>query len=176
MTNDERLGNLAVSTNSQSTVMTIMGTFTRQYDQTQFDFSTLTIIGWYDNNGVAITNWSTAANISILKTVQDGIVADCRPPHVKFVKVRNECNFSGQVTIHNQQVTILPSEYFMGLYQSTKPVTGGGGQICQVTTWLGAADLSTLTPEEMSSEILDKTFQTCPVLLKRPALNLDVEI
>ena len=75
----------------------------------------------------------------------------------------------------NQQVTVLPLEYFIELHQSTKPVTSGGGQIRQLTTWHKTADLSTLTLEEISTEILDKTFQTCPVLLKRSALNLEVE-
>ena len=42
-------------------------------------------------------------------------------------------------------------------------------------TWHGAVDLSTLSVAKVSTEILDKTFQTCHVLLKRSTLNLEVE-
>ena len=135
MTNEEKLRNLGVCTNSQSTVMAIMGSFKRKFGRSQFDFTNLTILGFYDNNGALIANCSTDADSSILKPVQDGIVADCRPANVKFVKVRNECDYSGQITVAHQRVRILPAKYYVELYQSTKSVTGGSGQVCQVTTW-----------------------------------------
>ena len=63
---------------------------------------------------------------------------------------------------------ILCGEYYIQLPQSFVDLLNGTGVGYPLTTWLGAADLRTLSPEEVKRDILGMTYQDGPYDLLAP--------
>ncbi len=67
---------------------------------------------------------------------------------------------------------ILRGEYYIHPPQSFVDLLNGTGVGYRLTTWLGAADLRTLSPEEVQRDILGMTYQDGPYDLLTPTFNL----
>ena len=64
--------------------------------------------------------------------------------------------------------------YFAKLPQSSKSVKNGANVSRDLVTWQGAADLGSLSKEEVQGKILSKTNQSKPALLKSPTMGMSV--
>ena len=107
----------------------------------------------------------------------DGPVNACRPADVKFVRVSLELDFAHLITVpvapgDPAPVTVLRAEFYMELPQSTVQVNNNNGVPRALTTWHGAADLSTLTPEQVMTDILSPCLRDSPILLSNADFNL----
>ena len=147
----------------------------RKLSRSWANFHHLTILSWHDAKGAAISNTTVAGDLSTLLTYQDGPVANCRAAGIKFVRVQLELDFA-DLTIAAAAVptpnVILRGEYYIQLPQSSIDLTNGTGGAYRLTTWLGAADLSTLSPAEVQRDILDLTYQDGPYDLLATTFNL----
>ena len=77
----EGLGTLS----SQSTLVDhTMRDFLQFFEENIFDLASAnhTLLGFLDNTGARMANATTAADPHILKPVQNGVIAYCRPPNV----------------------------------------------------------------------------------------------
>ncbi len=109
-----------------------------------------------------------------LLTYQDGPVATCRVAGIKFVRVQLELDFA-DLTIATAAPTpnvILRGEYYIQLPQSSINLTNTNSTGYRLTTWLGAADLRTLSHEEIKRDIINVTNQDGPFDLLAPTFNL----
>eukprot|EP00956_Cyclotella_meneghiniana_P034895 scaffold109224_cov64-Cyclotella_meneghiniana.AAC.1 len=125
------------------------------------DFNHLTILSWHNSTGAAMANAATAADINILKPVQNGPVPDCRPDDVKFnLDYRDLCTDATP-----EDNTILRAEYFFELPQTSVEVLNGAGNPRMLTTFHGAADLQTLSAVEFKDQILHHVPHEGPITL-----------
>jgi hypothetical protein len=67
---------------------------------------------------------------------------------------------------------VLRGEYYIQLPQRTVQLLNGNNVAYNLTTFLGAANLLTLSPLEIQRDILDETHQDGPFDLLQPAFNL----
>ena len=87
--------------------------------------------------------------------VQNGAAASCRKPNVGFVRVLSSIDFALLVTIVYAGPTILCSQYYIELSQTTVPLVNGVGVNYNLTTWHGTADLLTLSGADVCGLILE---------------------
>ena len=140
------------------------------------NFQFLTILLWHDAKGAAITNTTLAGDLSTLLPYQDGPVTVCRAAGIKFVRIQLELDFTG-LTIATAVPTpnvILREEYYIQLPQSSKDLTNSNGTGYQLMTWIGAADLRTLSHDEIQRDIINITNQDSPFDLLVPNFNLTI--
>ena len=97
--------------------------------------------------------------------VQNGAAATCRKPDVRFVRVTSSIDFAPLITIAIAGPTVLRSQYYLELPQSTLPLLNGAGTNYNLTTWHGAADLSTLSAHDVRLHIFDVVLQDGPIAL-----------
>jgi len=95
------------------------------------------ILSRHNEKGTRINNTTIPGDSSILLLVQDGNVADCRSPGVKFVRVQLELDFAN-LTIatahpapHN---VVLQGEYYLQLPQSSTNLNNGAGTAYTLTS------------------------------------------
>jgi len=134
----------------------------------------LKILSWHDEKGMRINNTTIPGDSSILLPVQDGNIADCRSPGMKFVRVQLELDFA-DLTIatapapHN---VVLRGEYYLQLPQSSINLNNGVGAAYTLTSWLGISDLRTMSTVSVQRDILCITHQDGPYDLLAPSFNL----
>jgi hypothetical protein len=71
--------------NLQATVDGIISNWSRFFHDCWYDFSHLQILSFHSANGDGNKNRMAAADSNILLPVQNGTIADCRRPSIKFV-------------------------------------------------------------------------------------------
>jgi hypothetical protein len=151
----------------------------RKLSKNWANFCYLTILSWHNERGARINATTVAGNSSVLLPVQDGNVADCPSPGVKFVRVQLELDFV-DLTIaaaaNPAPNVVLRGEYYIQLPQSSRDlIKGAGGRYkltSWLTSWLGPADLRTLSTINVQRKILDITHQDGPFNLLAPSFNL----
>ena len=142
------------------------------FDEHWSDFSNLTIQSFHNLAGAVINNTTVAADPTILMPVQNGAAANCCKPDVRFVCILSSINFAPLVTIAHAGPTVLCSQYYLKLPQSTLPLLNGVGVNCNLTTWHGAVDLLTLSTQDVHLFILDAVLQDGPIALLQADFNL----
>ena len=142
------------------------------FDSTWFDFTQLTIVSFHNSAGTQINNTTIAGNATILLPVIDGAVANCRQADVRFVRVTSNVDFSSLVRLPNYGPAVLRVGFYIELPQTTVRMTNGNGVAYQLTTWHGAADLSTLNGDDVRTLILAPCLQDGPILLRPADFNL----
>ncbi len=130
------------------------------------------LLSFHNLGGVIIANTTVADNPSILLPVQDGPVATCRHQDVWFVCVNCMVNFAVIILIPNYSMSILRVGFYVKLPQTTRVVVDGVSTNYNLTTWLGASNLDTLTPAQVCAEILETCFHDGPVTLHTTNFNL----
>jgi hypothetical protein len=144
----------------------------RKLTKNWFNFANLTIISWHNAHGGIISNTTVAGNPSVLLPVQNNAAAMCHAEGVKFLGVHLGLDFSELCTIVPARSCVLRGEYYIKLPQRTVQLLNRNNLAYNLTTFLGAADLRTLSPLEIQHDILDEKHQNGPVDLLHPAFNL----
>ena len=143
------------------------------FEQHWCDFQHLIIQSYHNSAGVVIANTTNPLHPSILLPVQDGVYADCRKADVRFVRVSSVINFAPLAIGHLVPgPTILRSQYYIELPQTTRVLTNGVGVAYNLTTWHGVDDLSTLSVANIRLLILDVVIQSGPIALLQADFNL----
>jgi hypothetical protein len=130
------------------------------FDNALYIFANVTIQSLHNSAGGIIRDTTDAANPAILLPVVDGALADCLKNDVCFVRVLCTINFSLMVTIPNQVPTVLCVGFYIELPQGTQAMINGAGTAYNLTTWLSAADLSTLTRKQVQANIRSHALMT----------------
>lgn len=134
----------------------------------------LAVVSFHDSSGAVMNNTTDPANPSVLLPVQNGPVNACRQSDVSFARIQGSIDFSRLFTMPNPQSTVLQVAYYFQLPQTTVPMTNGAGNVYNLTTFHGAQDLSTLSLEQVRTEILQVCMQDGPILLTPADFNLTV--
>jgi len=81
-------------------------------------------------------------------------------------------NFADLITVPDAGVTVLRVSFYIKLPQLTRAMTNDHGHTYNLTSWLGAADLLTLSAEEVRTLILQPSLQDGPIALCESDYNL----
>ena len=68
--------------------------FLRHFNDHWHYFQNLTILSWHNSAGTILINTTTAADSSILLSMQNGLLADCRQQDVRFIRVQVSVDYS----------------------------------------------------------------------------------
>ena len=159
--------------NSSAVVDSMRFEFDDRFNACWLDMTYLTILSFHNSQGQVIANAVTAADTSVLKPVQNGNLADCRPADVRFARVQLALDFRDLCTAAAPtDNTTLRAAYYIELPQSVVVLTNGAGANYNLTTFHGAADLRTLSVDEIRRDVLSQVFQDAPVELVEAAFNL----
>ena len=173
-----KLDALGVQLNASTSVDGSKASWVHHFHGGWTDFATnLTILSYHNSAGAIINNATIAgAQGLILKPIQDGPVADCRPADIRFVRVRLALDYSSLLPAPAAGAAhppcFLRSEFYFELPQTTDQVLDGNNNPRQLTTWHGAADLTTLTSDDVRALILAPCHHDTPILLQQSDFNL----
>jgi hypothetical protein len=111
---------------------------------------------------------------SVLLPVKNGALNTCHAEGVKFVCVNLALDFADLISLNPAPSCVLRGAYYINLPQRTVQLTNGTGNAYKynLPTFLGAANLRTLSAAEVKCDILDETRQDGPFDLLKPAFNL----
>jgi hypothetical protein len=163
---------LGRSLNCSAVAEGLMFDWTNHFDSNWVDFVNLSILSFHGSDGRERVNTTTAANPTILLPVQNGAVAGCRKGDVRFVRVDCTIAFSPLITTPGYGTSTLRTSFYIELPQTTVPLQNHTGADYNLTTWHGAADLATLTPHQVRTQILEPCLQTVPITLGAASFNL----
>jgi hypothetical protein len=159
--------------NLQATVDGVVNDWLRFFQDFWYDFSRLTFLSFHSVNGDVNEDTTMAQDTTILLPVQDGNVANCHRQNVKFVRVQLSIDFVSLVSVpNNVGPTTLCTEYYIELPQTTRAMTNGNNVAYNLMTFHGAADLCTLSPADVKTQILDATLQDGPEELQPASFGL----
>ena len=143
----------------------------RHFEKNWANFANLSILSYHNTAGT-ILNPATVAGSMILKPIEDGLANGARRPEdVAFVRVRCQLDYL-DFMIEPEDTHMLDVSYYFQLPQNTVTVTNATGNPVTVTTFVGEADLTTLTPEQVKTQILWSVTYAEPIDLKDPAFNV----
>ena len=140
------------------------------FDRNCFNMANITILSFHNAAG-AIMNNAHDADPQVLLPVQDGPIPQCRPPGVRFVRLQLTLDFA-QLAAAGVGNTVLRTQYYLELPQTSDEVLDGNGNPRQLVTWHGAADLRTLTVDQIRTDILDNVTYDVPIGLSESAFNV----
>jgi hypothetical protein len=81
-------------------------------------------------------------------------------------------NYASLVNVKPAGATVLRTEFYIELPQTSVQKTDGNGNAYNLLTFHGPTDLRTITPAKVQAQILDATFQDGPVDLQPSKFNL----
>jgi hypothetical protein len=159
--------------NATLTVEGIMSDWKHFFPDHWYNFHHLTIMLFYNSEGMVMNDTTTATNAQILLPVQNGILVACRQQDIKFIRVQCVINFAPLITaLPYPTGTVLCAAYYIELPQGTRAMTNRNGGAYTLVSYLGPTDLRTLTPPKVKALILDICLQDGPVLLQASNFNL----
>jgi hypothetical protein len=169
-----RILTLADRLNLMLTAEAGLADWERKLSKNWSNFRNLKILLWHDERGARINATTVPGDSSILLPVQDGNIADCRSPGVKFIRVQLELDFTDlTIAIANPAPNVvLRGEYYIQLPQSSRDLVNGANAAYMLTSWLGPADLRTMSTVAVQRDILGITHQDGPYDLLAPSFNL----
>ena len=112
----------------------------------------------------------SAVDPSILLPVTNGPLPTCRQPDVRYVRVSCTVDFARLISVPGP--TVLRVGFYVKLPQTTRVMVNGVGANYNLTSWLGADDLRSLTREEVRSQILEPCLRDGPITLGVADFNL----
>ena len=163
---------LGRSLNCSAVAEGLMFDWTNHFDSNWFDFANLSILSFHGSDGRERVNMTMADDPTILLPIQNGAVAGCRKGDVRFVCVDCTIDFSPLITTPGYGPSTLRTSFYIELPQTTVPMQNHTGAAYTLTTWHGAADLATLTPHQVRTQILEPCLQTVPITLGAASFNL----
>jgi hypothetical protein len=144
--------------------------FKSLFEEAWYDFGNLTIQSFHDSAGKIICNTTVAGNPSLLLPVIDGPINGCRQQDVRYVRVT--CTFDYSRLISVGGLTMLRVAFYLELPQTTRAMANGIGGNYNLTSWLGANDLSLLAKEDDRTAILKPCLRDGPITLSTADFNL----
>jgi hypothetical protein len=163
------LNAFSMQLNASLTVEGILSDWHRFFKDQWMDFAHLTIISFHRSNGDRIDDTTLAANPQVLLSIVNGAVVGCRKQDVKFARMQCTLYFTtvaGLNMIYPYPAsTTIRASYYIKLPQSSRTLTNDAGAPYNLVSFLGAADLRTLTPVKVHDNILLVIQQDAPVLL-----------
>jgi hypothetical protein len=119
-----QLNALGHQLNLQATVDGIVNDWLQFLNNHWCDFCHLTILSFHTTTGDVIEDSTTAADPDVLLPIQDGNIAQCRRPNIKFVQVQISLDFASLVNVAEPTgPTTLRLEYYLELPQTTRVMT-----------------------------------------------------
>jgi hypothetical protein len=140
--------------NCSTIVNGLMHNWRGLFDSAWLDFKNLTIILFHDLAGAGINSTTVANNPALLLSVQNRAVNLYHLQDIRFVRVTCNIDFTGLVTMPIYRPTTLHVCFYLELTQTTVAMLNGT-MAYNITTWHGAANLSTLTSKEAYMQILE---------------------
>jgi hypothetical protein len=136
----------------------------RKLSKNWSNFQYLRILSWPDERGMRIKATTIPGDLSVLLPFQNGNIADCCAPGVKFVRVQLELDFANLTiaTANPAPNVVLQGEYYIQLPQSSRDLVNGVNAAYTLTLWLGPADLRTMSTIAVQHDILGITHQDGP--------------
>jgi hypothetical protein len=134
-----------------------------------FDFSNLVIQSFHNFAGAVIKNTTVADNPSVLLPMINGPLNTCRHQDICYVRVSCTVDYARLLMVPG--LTMLRVAFYIELPQMTRVMVNGIGGNYNLTSWLGAADLSTLSCVEVRKNILEPCLRDGPITLS-VAVNL----
>ena len=165
-----KINALGVQLNASTSVDGLKAEWKHLFETRWMDLPNLEILSFHDSTGAIMVGTTLPNNPSILKDVANGPVADCRMPDVRFVRVKLTLDFTP--LLRNPLPAggiqpVLKADYYIELPQTSVAVLNGNGVARNLVTWHGAADLRTLTADQVKTDILQQCFQDSPILIKQ---------
>ncbi len=136
------------------------------------NFANLSILSWHGANGAQVNNTATATDPAILLPVQNGAANACPSLGVIFVRVQLALDYANLNRINPMPNTTLCGEYYIQLPQDSVDLQNAAGNTYHLTTFTGAADLRTLSINDIRRDILGATHLDGPFNLPEPSFNL----
>ena len=169
---DTRLILEAIGTqlNCNSQVDGSMFDFRSMFDEAWYDFANLAIQSFHNSAGAVINTTVSAVDPSILLPVANGPLPTCRQPDVRYVRVSCTIDFARLISVPGP--TVLRVGFYIELPQTTRVMVNGIGANYNLTSWLGADDLRSLTREEVRLQILEPCLRDGPITLGVADFNL----
>jgi hypothetical protein len=169
-----RILTLADQLNLMLTAEAGLADWERKLSKNWSNYQYLRILSWHDERGTRINSTTVPGDSSVLLPVQNGNIADCRAPSVKFVRIQLELDFADLTiaTSNPAPNVVLWGEYFIQLPQSSRDLVNGGNAAYTLTSWLGPADLRTMSTVAVQRDILGITHQDGPYNLLALSFNL----
>ncbi len=144
--------------------------FRSLFNEAWFDFSNLVIQSFHNSAGAVINNTMVANNPSVLLPVINGPLNTCCHQDVCYVRVSCTIGYARLITVPGP--TMLRVDFYIKLPQTTRVMVNGVGGNYNLTSWLGAADLSTLSCSEVCKNILKPRLHDGPITLSLADFNL----
>jgi hypothetical protein len=167
-----QLDTLGTQLNLIATVDGTINDWLRFFYDSWFDFSKLTILSFHNAKGDIMTTTTDATDPLVLLPVVDGALANCRKKDVKFVCVQLTIDYAPLVNVNPPGATVLRTEYYIELPQTSVQVRDGAGNAYNLLTFHGPEDLCTMSPAEVQAQLLDVTFQDGLADLQPSKFNL----
>jgi hypothetical protein len=162
--------------NMSLTVKGILSNWHGFFQEHWMDFGHLSILSFHNSQGARMDFTTPATNARVLMPIQNGPLAGCCKQDVQFVQVQCTLDFALLITAEPYPVnSTLHVLYYIELPQSSQGMMNGSGVAYNLNSYLGPADLQTLTPEVVRTTILTPVLQDGPVLLEVSNFNLQNE-
>jgi hypothetical protein len=144
--------------------------FHSMFNKAWYNFANLVIQSFHNSAGMVIQNTAITGNPAVLLVVADGPLPACCQQDVCYVRVSCTIDFAWLITIPGP--TVLCVGFYIELPQTTCVMVNSVGVKYNLTSWLGADDLSTLTRKEVCAQILEPCLHDNPITLGVADFNL----
>jgi hypothetical protein len=144
--------------------------FCSMFNKSWYNFANLAIQSFHNSAGAVIQNTTIAVNPAILLPVTDGPLPACCQQDVRYVRVSCTIDFSRLIAVPGP--TVLCVGFYVELPQTTRVMVNGVNANYNLTSWLGADDLSSLTRNEVRAQILEPCLRDGPITLSVANFNL----
>jgi hypothetical protein len=161
---------IGMQLNCNAQVDDAMFDFCSIFDELWYDFANMVIQSFHNSAGTVIQNTTIAGDPAVLLAVADGPLPACRQQDVCYVSVSCTINFARLITIPGP--TVLRVGFYIKLPQTTRVMVNGLGENYNLTSWLGADDLSVLTRDKVCVQILEPCLRDGPITLGAADFNL----
>ena len=163
---------LGTQMNSSASVEGMKADWFHHFNTGWKDFRNMTILSFHNSAGTIINDTTLNADGSILRPVVNGPINACRRPDVKYVRVQLTLDFRHLITLIDPGLTILRVDYYIELPQTSVAMVNNAGNPYQLVTYHGPDDIRTLTPQQLTQDILQQVHQDNPILLRASQFNL----
>jgi hypothetical protein len=170
---DVYLDSLGVYLDCQTVVAGLKTDFIDHFKDNWLNMAHLEILSFHSTAGGIVPNCTIANNPTILKPVQDGANANCRPADVRYVRLQLVLDYAELATgASPNENTTLRCQYYLELPQTLEVVLDGNGNPRTLVTYHGPADLSTLSVADIQDQVLHQVPQDAPVGLAEAPFNV----
>jgi hypothetical protein len=161
---------IGMQLNCNAIVDGTMFNFCSLFNKAWLNFSNLVIQSFHNSAGAVINNTMVADNPSVLLPMINGPLNTCHHQDVCYVWVSCTVDYPRLITVPGP--TMLRIAFYIELPQMMRVMVNGIGGNYNLTSWLGAADLNTLSCTEVWENILKPCLCDGPIMLSVADFNL----